>query len=138
MLVAGIAVGAAALADLGPFNDRVGRTPLGPCAEYKFDRAAWEDTENPNRSGVADAGDLSPAQLQARQVIDCESLIGLTRKQVLNQLGDPDTPRAHPLRASWFTYFLGISPKAALLDGEDLSIKFDPSGRVKRAALYAG
>ena len=138
VVVVGIAIAGAAAADLGPFSDRVGRTPLGPCNEYEFDAQAWADTKNPNRSDVSDPGDLSPAQLQARQLIDCKSLVGMTRRDVLRQLGDPSTPRAHPLEARWFSYFLGISPDAFLLDDEDLNIRFDDSGRVSLVSLYAG
>jgi hypothetical protein len=122
-------VGGAAIADIGPFEDRP-----QPCSAYSFDREAWKDTENPGRSGATDSGEASPAQLQADQLVRCHLLVGLSHQEVLEKLGAPELdPGAHPHTARLFGYDIGIARDTFLLERETLYVRFGNGDRVQRA-----
>jgi hypothetical protein len=139
LLVAGAGIVAAAAGDFGLFKtgDSIERKPLGGCADYRFDPDSWDKTNNPNREDTSDPGDPSPAQLQARQLVACDSLIGLRHEEVLRMLGEPGYPRRNLVKRRWFSYSVGLAPDTYMLETESLSVRFGDGGRVDRASISA-
>ena len=94
-----------------------------PCSEFRFDREEWvaEDT----RQEVAD------------DLVRCEVLMGMTRREVRAMLGAPDESGRDRGR-TYFDYFIGAERTIFVVDGEFLSVGFSARGRVDEVETYTG
>lgn len=96
------------------------------CADFRFDRQGWR------------AEDSSPDGPTARQrladrIVECEILMGQTKKDVRRLLGPPDQSDSEV-----FAYFLGDERGAFVVDGEFMDVEFSPDGQVVDVQISSG
>jgi hypothetical protein len=88
------------------------------CDEYAFDAEAWAARDSDDRDD------------QAASLSRCDVLIGMTRSEVVELLGEPNNQRGR------WAYATGLVNDAlGPGDGQTLFVSFNPSGRVRTTDL---
>jgi hypothetical protein len=111
------AVGAAAVADFGPFADQ----PV-PCADYEFSSTAWRQESSRDN--------------EAQNLARCHVLLGMTKPDVRRMLagGRGGQPSSGGPGGPNLTYLIGED----FLDSNFLRVVFGDGGHVIDAQIYTG
>jgi outer membrane protein assembly factor BamE (lipoprotein component of BamABCDE complex) len=88
-----------------------------------FDRALWRNSATPASVRLRMADDL----------VNSQKLVGLTRQQVVELLGEP--PKTEYFKEFDLVYYLGAERGFISIDSEWLVLKLGPDGQVKRASI---
>ena len=88
-----------------------------------FDSSLWRNS----------ATLLSVRLRMADDLVNRQTLVGLTRQEVVALLGEP--PKTEYFKEFDLVYYLGPERGFMSIDSEWLVLKLGPEGRVKRAAI---
>ena len=104
--------------------------PLGgvDCEEFRFDRERWGLGPDPKLDSP------TPRQRIADALVECRSLEGRGRSEVLRMLRSPDGRSADGRADAWT-----LGPERGYgVDDESLEIRYGPEGRVRRVEIVQG
>jgi hypothetical protein len=103
-------------------------TPEQRCESLRFDAAQWERA---SRAEDDEADGLTERQRLADVLVECQTLVGMSRAEVTRIFGPPDEHAVHHVE-----YLIGFERGTFRLDGEYLDIRFDSDDRVVDVQIH--
>ena len=98
------------------------------CDEFRFDRERWGLGPDPKLDSP------TPRQRIADALVECRSLEGRGRSEVLRMLRSPDGRSADGRADAWT-----LGPERGYgVDDESLEVRYDASGRVRQVEIVQG
>jgi hypothetical protein len=104
------------------------------CSDFRFDSRAWIDDADGGAWVEANKREEpSVRQRLADGLIECDTLVGKRRAEVMRMLGEPAVAHVDGEEAaSWVT---GVERGYINIDNEHLIVRFHPDGRAASAEL---